>query len=343
MKRPYLLLLVGLQIGATDCGQIITDRGFDLWCGDQLCHWKLETGEIERVATWIDGDDGVAMHGDEVVISQMTAVTSADTDCIQFEMVADIDELAEVTIEADVFGDGTIDWTERVPTAEWEKVSLRIGIDGAYQGIKFRIVKRGAGQAVLARIGAETADDCPTFEPIVARPEGASCLQGPDCDSGICNQQVCSDCGTSADCGGDVCGAEQHAPGTLADWWTCVAPASRGLGELCHVDAECASGICNGLLCSECDGTRPCTGGDSCDAVGEFVWANACAPNQGDRAAGAGCFSDADCASGACAGTPLGHCDDGPLPCFDDAECPPHADSTPATCTFVAVAGGTCQ
>ena len=35
--------------------------GFDAWCGDRLCHWTLEKGEIRRVSTWHAGDDGVEL------------------------------------------------------------------------------------------------------------------------------------------------------------------------------------------------------------------------------------------------------------------------------------------
>ena len=67
--RPTLftlgVVLAGvLQIGATGdggCGtQVIKDPGFDLWCGDSLCTWKLVTGEIRKAPTWHDKDAGFA-------------------------------------------------------------------------------------------------------------------------------------------------------------------------------------------------------------------------------------------------------------------------------------------
>lgn len=151
------------QLGATDCGEIIEDPGFDHWCGDdRLCYWTTERGEIRRVATWREGDDGAEFVGNDVAISQMTEVTSYDTDCIRFEFLADVDETAEVTLEADVFGDGTINWSERVPTSSWEKVTFLIGIRGWYDGILFRLTKVGSGRTVLAQISAETAEGCPS-------------------------------------------------------------------------------------------------------------------------------------------------------------------------------------
>ena len=53
MRKQNLLFLavVASQMGATKCGQVLRDPGFDLWCGDELCAWKLERGEVKRVAT----------------------------------------------------------------------------------------------------------------------------------------------------------------------------------------------------------------------------------------------------------------------------------------------------
>jgi hypothetical protein len=346
-QAPTVLFVTALasQLGATDCGQIIEDPGFDHWCGDELCYWKTERGEIRRVPTWRAGDDGVELVGDDVAISQMTAVTSFDTDCIRFEFLADVAETAEVSLEADVFGDGTIDWVERVPTSRWDKISFLIGIDGGYQGVLFRLTKVGDGRAVLAQIGAEEAEDCPSAVDVVSRPLGAGCLEPADCDSGICNGYVCAACDAGAPCdAGDVCGRAADAPGHLDDWRTCIPQASRALGELCFGDAECASGACNGLVCSECNDVVPCAGGAACGPAAETVPVHVCAPGAGGRPGGASCVLDGDCASGACDGAPLGSCDElGWSVCYEDDDCPVEGDLSPGVCTFQAVAGGTCQ
>jgi hypothetical protein len=180
MKTTHLgsvlvIAVAASQLGATDCGQVITDRGFDLWCGESLCEWKLERGEIEQVPTWIEGDDGVEMVGNDVAISQLTEVNSFDGDCIEFHLVGDISEAAEVTLEADVYDDGVVDWSERLPTADWERLSLRIGIQGPYERVRFRLTKEGPGHTVLAAIGAEMADGCPSyFDPDEGAP--AACI-----------------------------------------------------------------------------------------------------------------------------------------------------------------------
>jgi hypothetical protein len=351
MKTTHLTSLLvaavaASQLGATDCGQVITDRGFDLWCGDRLCYWKLERGEVAQVPTWVDGDDGVELVGDDVAISQLTSVDSNDGACIEFHLVADIDQDAEVTLEADIFGDDTVDWSERLPSASWERLSLRVGIAGRYDGIRFRLTKQGSGHAVLAAIGAEIAQGCPSFVDPISYPLGATCSTYTDCDSGLCIDGVCSSCGGSGGCDpGEVCGAESHAPGNLVDWYECVPASSKPLGEPCHSSGECASNICNDFVCSECIGGANCSAGVACGTESSYVFIDMCDPGGGARPAGADCATDNDCASGACAGTPVGYCDDWvPHPtCYNDTECGLQSDGTPATCILNAVAGGTCQ
>ncbi|MCB9559998.1 MAG: hypothetical protein H6708_06280 [Kofleriaceae bacterium] len=345
---PTLLTvaLAATQVGATDCGQIIDDPGFDLWCGDTLCAWKLERGEIRAATSWHQGDDAVELLGADTAISQLTPVNNYDTHCIRFDLVADVAESTEVRLEGDVFGDGTVDWSERIPTSAWAKVSYRIRIDGAYDGVLFRLTKRGAGRAVLARIAAETADDCgyPGIE-LPPRPDGALCAVDGDCASGTCwNGFVCSDCDADADCApGDVCGRARDVPGNLQPWLTCVPEGAGQLGEPCVYDPECASGICTAGSCGECDASTACPGGEVCTSRTE-LGVRECGSTP--RASGAPCFIDDDCVSGACDGTPIGFCDDAswiPRMCGDDTECPAGSDLTPGACTFVGAAGGTCQ
>ena len=47
MRIQWTIALVALacsQLGATDCGNVLKDPGFDLWCDGQLCAWQVERG-----------------------------------------------------------------------------------------------------------------------------------------------------------------------------------------------------------------------------------------------------------------------------------------------------------
>ncbi len=59
LTNILFLAVLATQLGNTNCGQALRDPGYDLWCGDDLCAWKVERGEIKRVATWHEGDAGV--------------------------------------------------------------------------------------------------------------------------------------------------------------------------------------------------------------------------------------------------------------------------------------------
>jgi hypothetical protein len=348
----FLLLAAAAfsQGGATDCGQIIEDPGFDLWCGAELCSWKLDRGDIRPAPTWHAADDGVDFLGDDTAISQLTEVTSSDGTCIRFEMVADVEETAEVTLEMDVFDDGVLDFSQQIPTSDWEVVSLRIRMPDSYQGVRFRLTKRGGGRAVLAQIEAAIADDC-AGEPIVidGRPEGAWCATDRDCLSGYClpgffTPSICQPCGELGDCGLDaVCSLaapyEEGAEPTLI----CGDYGARGLGEQCFSGGECESGLCNLGVCSTCSVYRPCPAGQACEpAYGSDEAPTMCDPGQGRGAPGALCLGNADCASDRCDGAgPLQLCAGDGRRCTTDADCPP--EGSPAPCETVGIDRGTCQ
>ncbi|MGB5286703.1 MAG: hypothetical protein WBN29_19505 [Polyangiales bacterium] len=45
---PCMLLVTMGSYCETD---VIDDPGFQFWCGEELCEWDLEEGEIRKVAT----------------------------------------------------------------------------------------------------------------------------------------------------------------------------------------------------------------------------------------------------------------------------------------------------
>lgn len=370
MKRAPLTLgaalLAASQLGATDCGTVIRDPGFDIWCGESLCSWKLLRGDIEQVGTWTEGDSGVAFLGDDSAIQQVAPVNSTDGGCIRFSMIADVEENAEVFLDIDIEADGSVERSERVGTTSWEKVTFLIHLAAPYDGIRFELAKHGPGRAVLANIGAEIATECTGLPQLVpaARPVGASCTDFVACDSEICVPsgttfpaaspfgRVCAGCDPSLGaeaCGaGEVCGVSAPLSPVLVVPMTCIPEASRELSEQCISDAECASGMClrgeiGAGVCSSCKTAADC-GGATCGPswLAGSRGPNVCQPGAGAGTTGTACGSDADCASNTCQGSDANACDLDGRPCSSDFNCPTGFDLVPGTCNTVGVQGGSC-
>ncbi len=366
MRIPTLFIaaLAVSQMGNTDCGQAIRDSGFDLWCGDQLCAWKLERGNIKRVPTWNQGDSGVELDGTDVAIEQLSPVDSGDGTCIEFTLVANVDTNADVELDIDVYGDGSIEHHERLPSASWKPLSYDLLIQAPYRGIRFELAKTGAGKAQLANIGAKTVDPatCDGLAPIVPGPApiGAYCNYNDQasCASGICSLEpdpeafldvtaACSGCDADHPCTGNlVCGL--HEPTSPVFWLSsgCVAPAAKELGERCNIDEECASASCVGGRCSLCDRANTGSAGSCACAPSWTNGPSVCNPGAHTGPSGSPCGTDDDCASATCDGTPRKECEDG-RPCGGALDCPFGIGSAAplqnGACITVGVQGGTCR
>lgn len=364
MKKLFpTIVLAGAamsQLGSTDCGQVVRDPGFDLWCGDQLCAWKVERGDVRNVPTWNSGDPGVELLGDDVAIEQLSPVTSKDSNCLEFDLIANVDETAQVALNVDVFGDGSVEFTEQIPTARWKSLQFLLPIAGAYSGVRFELTKVGPGTAVLAQIEAKTSKACDQFAPINPgpAPNGAACDSNAGCRSGLCGApslfaNQCVGCNGATPCAsGDVCGLGDATSPVYGIPLECVPQNARQLGDNCFTDLECASGKCNAGMCSTCKADSDCTPGQQCTqanwplALG-YASPWECGPGQHLRTSGEPCASDDDCASEHCAGTPRMQCDDG-RSCATAADCPFGGPDTTnglqnGPCDTVGVQGGTCQ
>lgn len=365
-------LAVLSQLGATDCGQVVRDSSFDLWCGEELCAWKVTRGDIRRVPTWNEGDSGVELVGSDAAIQQLSPVNHGDGTCIRFHLVANVEEAAEVFLDIDVEGDGTVERSERLPTARWKPISYNILVAAPYDGIRFELRKAGAGKAAVANIGAEMANDqCEGLTALEPGPRrnGALCTDAAQCASNRCGNSpttppaslwfsaTCLGCDSSSCDTGMVCGLGDAFSPVFAIPTECVPAAAKELGELCLSDAECGTGICwRGAsepvgVCSTCRLDSDCDGGQQCAAswsvdslsfTGPFV----CGANAMAAASGAPCATDDDCASGACNGAVRAQCGDG-RSCISPADCPfgtGGADPLQnGACDTVGVQGGTCQ
>jgi len=363
-----LLVLALPLLMAGECeAPLVKDSSFDLWCGDMLCAWELDEGTIAKAPTWNEHDHGVALLGSSARISQLLPYGSADVSCIHFDLLADVGADASVTLELDFDDDGTVDATQALTTGAWTPVEYRWVTPTYFQSVRLSIRKSGAGRAVLARIQASKAADCPGAPPVgaLARPPGATCESAEQCSAaaGACRarpldselipdpsapRSVCATCAADTDCAPSMLCGLAWSPAFTEPYPACVAPAARALGERCLQAAECTTGVCCQGVCSTCcAGDRACAAGQACaarprDATGSPLRAAfQCGPGQATGAALAPCLGDADCASGHCAaGTILSVCAADGRTCALPTDCP-FPDQNP--CIALGVAGGRCD
>lgn len=179
LSRPSLLLALTslFALSGYNCNDVLDDPGFDLWCDDQLCSWQLESGSVARVPTWHESDFGVELVGPDVAISQPAARN--DFSCLRFELIADIEETAEVTLELDFSIDGEVEHAQRIPTSDWQQLSYQVRMPETFDSLLFRIRKRGHGRAVLAEIAALSEGDCSGLDPVALSHGAARPHSGP--------------------------------------------------------------------------------------------------------------------------------------------------------------------
>jgi len=157
MNRATLLvsLMMCLASVAACETDLVDDPGFQLWCGEELCAWDLEEGEIRKVPTWHTHDYGVDLVGAPVLLSQ-GARSSAS--CVRIEVTSKVEAGAMVTVEVDADGDGDVDLT--VPVGGSERFVSRVHdveLDVSIEGV-FYLRKSGQGEAVVARL--RVSEEC---------------------------------------------------------------------------------------------------------------------------------------------------------------------------------------
>jgi hypothetical protein len=209
---PAFAVIACLALTATAC-PLDDDPGFDDWCGDKLCHWTLVDGQIAKAPTWHERDYGVELVGPHVTLQQQPSIKSVA--CLEFKVIADIDPAADVSVELDFLSDGTPEWTERLPSAQWQPLTFLVSAPSWYDAVTLTIRKESDGHAVLARLELGDGSGC-TGAPIDLdnRPAGAWCDAADQCASGTCApSKVCAQ--TFAACDATPCPA---GAGDCVDW-----------------------------------------------------------------------------------------------------------------------------
>ncbi|MDB4946753.1 MAG: hypothetical protein JWP97_6287 [Labilithrix sp.] len=324
----FLVLLVGCALFASGCEDLISDPNFHTWCGDQLCSWKLESGQIRKAPTWHPKDLGVELL-DGTAPSFTTAISQVavqNPKCLQFSVVGDVAPEAQVSVQVDFDNDGLVEYEQQIAAVGFREQRTQITAPPYYANIKFTIIKKGTGKAVLAQMDVRSVDTC-TAAPVKlkSQPLGLPCATNGDtdqCQSGVCCDGLCAECcvsdGVEAPDLGDAGDGEAPPPGPVDPLNHCSDGAACGRLPLLSIQregVEAFSGIFRSAIPYQCD------------------------PGHRQRPAGAECLVDQDCSSGTCEGEAWSvrniESDAGP-PC----PAPPEGR---ANCNVFGVRGGRCR
>jgi hypothetical protein len=178
--RALIWIPLALLLGAAedDCADpdILVNFSFDMWCGEELCGWEVEAGEVLRAPTWHSADYGAQLVGDEVIISQLTEVNQDEVQCIAFQLMADRTPGVRLTLEMDFLDDGAPELTQTITADDWSLATFVVTPPERFQDLRFRISKQGSGDAVVGQIRALAADswECEAPALTLADPEEAS-------------------------------------------------------------------------------------------------------------------------------------------------------------------------
>lgn len=152
MNRAALLLALMaclMSAGVTCETDLIDNAGFQLWCGERLCAWDLEEGEIRKVPTWHTHDYGIELIGPSVLLSQPSQSSAS---CVRIEVTSEIEPSALVSVEGDANGDGSVDWTVFIePSDRFDRRVQDVERSLSVDGIVY-LRKSGQGGAVVARL-----------------------------------------------------------------------------------------------------------------------------------------------------------------------------------------------
>ena len=184
-------------------------------------------------------------------ISQVTEESGAK--CLLFTSVANLVPSAEMTLSVDFDNDGTFEVSQPIASATWQKVETEITAPASYQGITFRITKKGAGTAVLAEMRIQSTTGCTASAPAIddlvlgeACGSGATCAAGLVCpgasDAGVA---VCSQCDDDTPCAG---GAACQRRSVFLPAQCAPGQGMGASGAPCLAASDCASGVCQGAV-----------------------------------------------------------------------------------------------
>jgi hypothetical protein len=243
-KISWTLLMV------LGCGGVDADRepSFDLWCGDALCEWELESGAVSSIPTWHPEERGIAFTGTNTSISKRFDVDPGA--CLYFRILAHVSPKANLRLELDVLDDGLVDQRQRITVRRFQTAEFLERLPGWADRVRVRLVSM-LHEVEIAQIGIQKVHSCGQLPPIDVqnRPPGVGCSEDRECASGLCSSERCTLCSDIRfSCPNDqVCNPVPSVARPRLSYDACIPAGSVPTGEPCRVSEACEEGSLCGV------------------------------------------------------------------------------------------------
>ncbi|MBI3074279.1 MAG: hypothetical protein HYY84_19390 [Deltaproteobacteria bacterium] len=176
MRLWEALFVVATSVGAISCARTaLVNRGFDIECGATPCEWTVVEGEVSIGPSWHPNDTGAVLSGSRrAVISQRLAPFKLSGREVQIQAAVVVDPGVTVRFEIEWYSnsDGSSAIWQSDDITYWQRGPVSLGVRAVSTdeskahrlnklvssptvtatGLELRIVKEGAGRAIVDEI-----------------------------------------------------------------------------------------------------------------------------------------------------------------------------------------------
>ena len=148
--RRFLLALGGIALGGCGWGPDVGQIWEPLWCGRELCGWKVDSGEARPVPFWHEGDPALGLSGGGSVSWRIEPYEPVgEALCLRLEVASQ--SAGQVRFEVDLDDDGSVDRIELLGGRAWEiwKHESRLPVARKVTRYRMAFVNDGTSEAVF--------------------------------------------------------------------------------------------------------------------------------------------------------------------------------------------------
>jgi hypothetical protein len=194
LRDSLVLVLLAACGSPVNPAPPLSNPMLERWCDFHPCGWETQ-GDFKKAGTWHPDDYALELLSSEAEVSQLRAeLDSTLAHCFEFTLMVKVSANARAFLELDFLDDGANEFSERIPTSDWEVRKFTITTPSWYEGVRFRVRREGEkGRVVVAEVFVELRNVGCSATPLklLERPRGASCGGDEECSSRHCSEAMC--------------------------------------------------------------------------------------------------------------------------------------------------------